>query len=248
MDINGLVYIADKGNNAIRILDLTTNVTTLTNSNPTYVTDMHGVVVSTNYSIELNNPEGLAVSPDGSTLFVSDTDNHCIKRILLSNGAATNVTIIAGNTNKISGMEDALFGTDALFDTPTGLIWMGGNQGLLVCDTGNHVIRQIYTNPDLADLFPDEPEAEYSVNLYAGTQNPGAQVPVFGYVDGPAEKALFHSPIGITINQTGGYMIVDSANNVIRLIELTSGGSTIAAPRLLWRQGYQTPRSFPSGF
>jgi sugar lactone lactonase YvrE len=121
-DASGNVYIADLNNNRIRKLSLANSVTT----------------VATGFY----RPSAVAVDDLGRIL-VADSGNHSIKMIDLSG----TVTLIAGSGSSfLSGLKNATPATKALFLNPRGLLWVGGKVGLLVSDTGNHVVRQLNLN------------------------------------------------------------------------------------------------------
>ena len=71
---NGVLYVADTMNNCIRAISPTGNVTTITGN--LVAGHLDGVASNSMFSY----PFGLALSPDG-TLYVSDTNNHRIRRI-----------------------------------------------------------------------------------------------------------------------------------------------------------------------
>jgi len=134
---NGDVYIADSKNNSIRKLDMSNVVTTL----PGYFYE----------------PAAVAVGDNGQ-IIVADTRNHSIK-IIEINGSTT---LLAGSDSRyLSGSDDSPFAVNALFNGPSGLLWLGGNNGLLVSDTLNHTLRRVYYNTN-ADVNG------FSVETFAG--------------------------------------------------------------------------------
>lgn len=195
-DAAGNIYVADTKNNAIRKIGLDDQVTT----------------VATN----LFEPQGLALSGDGR-LFIADTRNHAIK--VLSGGV---VTWFAGSTNRLSGSEDSYFAEEALFNSPSGLLFLGGTLGLLVTDTGNHTIRRVYFDPIVAQYFPEL--SGYSVETYGGT----AGVP--GFVNGLLSVARFNSPLGMARDQEGGILLTDMGNHALRRIQTTQSKPRVADP------------------
>lgn len=119
-DTSGNVFIADLNNNRIRKLSPANSVTT----------------VATGFY----RPSAVAVDNQGR-LFVADSGNHSIKMIDV-NGT---VSVIAGSGSSfLSGYKNATPATKALFQNPRGLLWVGGKVGLLVSDTDNHVVRQLF--------------------------------------------------------------------------------------------------------
>src|SRR5262249_24076815 len=101
IDDNGNIYIADAKNNAIRKLHTNNVVTTVGRG--------------------FYEPAAVAVGDDGD-LIVADTRNHSIK-LLKPDGS---VVLLAGSDSRfVSGTDDALFAVEALFNNPSGLLWLG---------------------------------------------------------------------------------------------------------------------------
>jgi len=72
----------------------------------------------------------LGIASDGTNVYVADSANNVIRKIVISTGV---VTTLAGNTSGTSGFVNAT-GTAAYFNNPTGLTYDGGN--LYVVDQG----------------------------------------------------------------------------------------------------------------
>ena len=86
---------------------------------------------------QFNQPGQMAVDPEGEAIYVTDTENHCIRKITLSNGY---VSTFAG-TPKSSGYQNGPADM-AKFNKPIGLaITSEGN--LYVGDSENYAIRRI---------------------------------------------------------------------------------------------------------
>ena len=79
---------------------------------------------------------GIALSPCGQTLFVSDTDNNKIKRVEVSTGATT--TLAGSTQGDVNGV-----GSAAKFNYPRGLALSSDGQTLFVCDSDNHKIKRV---------------------------------------------------------------------------------------------------------
>ena len=120
------LYVADNGNDRIRIIVIDNGtVTTLAGSS-------QGSTDATGTSASFNNPHG--ITTDGTNLYVADESNHRIRKIVIDNGT---VTTIAGSSQ---GYTDAT-GTSARFYRPRGITTDGTN--LYVADQSNHRIRKI---------------------------------------------------------------------------------------------------------
>ncbi len=146
-----------------------------------------------------NAPDG--ITTDGTNLYVADTNNHKIRKIVIATGA---VTTLAGS-GTASAVDDV--GTLASFNYPRGITTDGTN--LYVADNGNNKIRRIVI-------------ATKEVTTFAGSGTAGADDSVSGVA------ATFHSPFGITTDGTSLY-VADYGNNMIRKIDIASRAvSTIA--------------------
>jgi sugar lactone lactonase YvrE len=180
------LYIADTDNNIIRKLVLATGaVTTLAGSAPTA-----GAVNGTGASALFNSPED--ITTDGTNLYVADTYNYAIRKVVIATGA---VTTLAGDVAK-SGSTDGV-GASALFNSPEGISTDGTN--LYVADTMSDTVRVVVI-------------ATGSVSTLTGTPT------VVGATDGSNSTALFNQPEGITTDGTSLY-VADTTNNTVRKIQ-----------------------------
>jgi hypothetical protein len=123
----GILYVADKGNNLVRKIDLSA----LSNAAVTTVTVTGGT---------LSAPETVWVAEDG-TIYVACTGSDLIQKIAPDGALSTVAGSAAGNADGA--------GTAAKFNDPRGLA-MNGRGELFVADSGNHSIRRI--SPDGAVL------------------------------------------------------------------------------------------------
>lgn len=187
------LYVADTGNNKIRKIVIATNaVTTFAGSGTQGSSDATGIAATFNFPTGITN--------DGTNLYVTDSINHKIRKIVISSGL---VTTIAGTGFK--GSTDAT-GTAASFDFPNGIATDGTN--LYVVDTGNHLIRKVVI-------------ASGVVTTLAGSGSIGSS-------DGTGVTASFNYPNGIVVIGANLY-VTDMGNNIVRRIVMATGVvSTIA--------------------
>lgn len=176
-DSAGRIYVADSKNNKIRRIDGSFNVST------------YGP------STNLLGPEGVAVDESGR-VFVADTRNHVI-RLISADGST--ITTIAGEFG-VPGNSTG-FGSGARFNFPKGLLWIGGDTGLLVADTQNHVVRRVYQRPA---------DNAWLVASYAGVAG------VHGFQNGSAATATFFEPTGLAKDVSGLILVVDLKNDAVR--------------------------------
>lgn len=129
VDANGNVYVGDVDNNEIRKITPAGLVSTLAGSTTAGSADGIGSAAS------FSAPKGVALSTDGTVLYVADGNNE-IRRIDLTTRM---VTTLAGSTTPGSTDGPAL---SASFNNPVGIATdAAGN--IYVGDTDNHEYRKI---------------------------------------------------------------------------------------------------------
>lgn len=190
------LYLTDESNHTIRQIVIATGVVTTLAGTAGVSGSNDGIGSAALFT----NPEG--ITTDGTNLYVTDTDNHTIRQIVIATGV---VTTLAGTTG-VSGSLDGT-GAAARFNFPLGITTDGTN--LYVVDIGNNTIRQIVI-------------ATRAVTTLAGTAGTS------GSADGTGTVARFFSPVGITTNGANLY-VTDSANNTIRQIVIATGVVTTLA-------------------
>ena len=123
IDGAGNLYIADTGNDTIRRMIISSAVVSTLAGSPSLSGSADGMGTAARF----NGPTGLALDDSGN-LFVADSSNRTIRRIVVATGA---VTTIAGTTG-LSGTVDGK-GGGATFQMPNGLA-LDGSGGLYVAD------------------------------------------------------------------------------------------------------------------
>ena len=137
LDAAGKLYIADTGNNRIKVYDPGTgSVARLAGDGRYGYADDSSPLLA-----RFGAPEGIVATPDGVTVYVADTGNHCIRRIAVGVGGA--VTTVAGQCT-VEGFADGPATTQALLNLPHGLSLteVPGSAALYIADSMNHRIRQ----------------------------------------------------------------------------------------------------------
>ncbi|OHD63043.1 MAG: hypothetical protein A2176_09145 [Spirochaetes bacterium RBG_13_51_14] len=189
------LYVADVGNNKIRKIVISTGaVTTL--AGPAQGTTTSGDTDATGNAARFNAPEG--ITTDGTNLYVTESLNNKIRKIVISTGAVTTLAGPAQGTTT-SGDTDAT-GNAARFSIPRGITTDGKN--LFVADFNNHKIRKIVISTG-------------AVTTLAG---PAQGTTTSGDTDATGNAARFNDPSDITTEGTNLY-ITDYVNNKIRKIE-----------------------------
>ena len=198
------LYVADTHNHRVRgIATASGNVYTLAGNGAQGHTDGVGAAVS------FNMPKGLAITGDGSIMYVADMDNHRIRMITM---ATQTVSTIAGNSNTTHA--DGI-GTSAHFHKPHGLAVTPDGTMLYVAERAAWRIRRIHlsTSP------------WYTVTTIAGCGNASEEGSGEGseWRDGIGTNACFNQPHDLAISPDGAYLYVsDTANHMIRRVDLST--------------------------
>jgi sugar lactone lactonase YvrE len=191
------LYVADRVNCTIRKIVISSGLVSTFAGKAGSIGSLDGFGTAARF----NDPYG--ITTDGTNLYVADTGNNTIRKIIISSGQ---VSTLAGTASIIGGSIDGS-GPVARFNFPTGVTTDGTN--LYVTDTWNNTIRKIVISTGL-------------VSTLTGS------VGVSGSADGTGTAALFNAPQGITTDGTNLY-VADTWNNTIRKIVISSGSvSTLA--------------------
>src|SRR6185437_3259534 len=145
-----------------------------------------------------SDPFGVVIADDG-TIYVADAGESNRIRKISPDG---NVSTLAGGSE---GFADVT-GAAASFNSPSALA-LGPDGNLYVADTGNNRIRKVTPTGQVSTVAGD------------GTA---------GYIDGPAAKAQFNGPIGLSVSGGGDIYVADTYNDVIRMITPEGEVTTIA--------------------
>lgn len=124
------LFVVESGNNDVRKIDVATGSTTLVAGYNLGAGSSDGIGTNARF----NNPFG--ITTDGTNLYVSDTNNHTIRKIVIATGT---VSTPAGAV-LVFGATDGT-GPNARFNHPFGIIYLNG--ALYVADYTNGSIRKI---------------------------------------------------------------------------------------------------------
>jgi sugar lactone lactonase YvrE len=191
-DRQGNLLVADTVNHAIRKIDTQGNVTTLAGGNGP------GLRNGSFSQARFYFPSGIVVATDG-TIFVSDTLNHCIRKI----DTQGNTSIFAGSGQ--NGYQNGP-ATVAQFHMPIALAIDSQNQ-LYVADSLNNMIRKIDTQGNVSTLAGEG---------------------VRGYRDGPKHIARFYLSPGVGTGPNDTVYVADASNQRIREVDTQGNVSTLA--------------------
>ncbi len=148
---------------------------------------------------KLDGPFDVALDTAGN-LFLSDTGNHCVRRIDAKTGIIT--TIAGCGKNGFSG--DGGLATSAELNEPYGLA-IAANGDLYIVDRLNRRVRMVDAKSKI-------------IRTVAGTGAIG-----FSGDRGPAARADLREPNGIALDGHGKLYIADVADQRVRVVDLKSG-------------------------
>jgi sugar lactone lactonase YvrE len=195
VDGGGNLFITDRGNHRVRMVNLSTGtIMTVAGNGFTGFSGDGGSATSAS----INNPVGVAVDGSGN-LLIADVLNNRIRRVILSIGI---ITTVAGNGfTGFSG--DGGPATSSSLANPIGVIVHASN--LFFTDRNNHRIRKV----DLATGI---------ISTVAGNGLQG-----FTGDGGAAIAASLNNPGGLAVDGSGNLFFADQGNHRARRVHLNTG-------------------------
>ncbi len=235
---NGNIYVADSANHVIRMINSGIISTVAGNGIAGYSGNVSATVTGIATAAQLNTPQSICLDSSGN-IYIADTGNNVIRKVDTS--FPPKITTYAGTgTAGYSGDNEQAVA--AKLQAPVG-ICIDSSNNLYIADTGNNVIRIVYSTGIINTFVGSglsSPAAiclDSSNNLYiADTGNNlvrkintslglmsilAGSTPGYAGDGGLALNAKMKAPSGICVNGTGNIYIADTLNNVIR--ELTLG-------------------------
>ncbi|NNF10945.1 MAG: redoxin domain-containing protein [Acidimicrobiia bacterium] len=150
---------------------------------------------------EFDSPQGMALSPDGATLYVADTNNHAIRAVDLASGA---VSTALGDGEQ--GWPPAGgIGRDVSLASPWALEERNGL--LYIAMAGHHQI--------------------WFVDLETGAAAPLVGNARESTLNGPLPEAELAQPSGLAFDNAGVLYFADSESSAIRSAEVELGDSGV---------------------
>jgi sugar lactone lactonase YvrE len=194
----GNLYITEVENHRIRRVDSNGMISTLAG---TGTSGYNGDAMAAT-SAQLASPSGVAVDDLGN-LYISDSDNHRIRRVDV-NGLIS--TVAGTGTKGYNG--DAIVATSAQIAYPFGLT-LDGLGNLYFADRDNHRIRRVDSNGMISTV------AGTGIDAYGGDRS-------------DATGAQLSFPTGVTLDAAGNTFIVDTENHRIRQVDANGSIKTYA--------------------
>jgi len=194
------LFIADSSHNRILISDLSGKLEEAVGSGKQSFDD--GAASEATF----NSPQGIALSPDGKTLYVADTRNHAIRSVNLT---TFEVTTIAGTGQQLDNIpKDGTKATQAAMSSPWDLATDGNT--LYITMAGVHQL--------------------WAMDLKAGTVSVFAGTTREGIDDGERLSATLAQPSGIVSDSSGtgtpaNLYWVDPESSSVRTVPTAGDGS-----------------------
>ncbi|MGD0016199.1 MAG: NHL repeat-containing protein [Verrucomicrobiia bacterium] len=194
VDSTGVVYVADYGNNTIRMI--------APQSGHLWVSTIAGKAGSsgsadgTNSAARFYGPDGIAVDSSGN-VYVADYGNSTIRKITPV-GPNWVVSTIAGKVRSTGSTDGA--NSTARFHNPTGVA-VDSSGNVYVADYGNSTIRKI---------IPVIGTTNWVVSTIGGKAGKT------GSINGVGGVARFNFPVGVALDSTGNVYVADTLNETIR--------------------------------
>lgn len=211
IDSSGNIYVSDINNNRIRKITSAAVVTTLAGTTTGSWLD------GTGSSAKFNSPYGITVD-SGGYLYVGDTNNNRIRKVIASTGVAVT---LAGSG--VQGYQDGS-ATTATFHSPRQLA-VDSRGNVYVADYENSLIRCITSSGLVTSMVG-----------VAGTP---------GYADGLGSAASLSYPSGVVVDSLNNLYTTDYLTAVVRKVSSTGFAYIVAGSGASsWVDGTASATSF----
>ena len=178
----GKLYVADILASAIRQVDVGTGEVKTIAGELNVAGTGDGVGAAAHFKfLSGGDGAGGGIATDGTNLYVADTYNFSIRKILIATGEVT--TLAGGTKGSVNGV-----GVNAQFQMPIGLTYDNGF--VYVADSGDSTIRRV-------DVKTGEVTGFMGLSMQVGA------------VDGDAATATFTSPIRVTADHLGNLYVAE---------------------------------------
>jgi sugar lactone lactonase YvrE len=191
---NDFLYISDTGNHCVRTVSLSTFIIdTYAGTGVAGYTGDGGLATGA----QLSGQTGIMLDSNEKNLYIADTGNNCVRKIVLATGF---ISTVAG-TGTAGYTGDGALATAANLSAPRGIGIRQSTKNLYIADTGNHCVRMVNY-------------ADGRISTIAGTGG----TPGFTGNGGPATAALLNGPTRLLVTNTAVY-VTDTGNHCVRMID-----------------------------
>jgi DNA-binding beta-propeller fold protein YncE len=187
----GNLLVSDTNNSTIRQVTLPGGVVTTVAG----TTNIPGTDDGKGANAHFNLPTQIAVDPNGSRFFVTDTNNSLVRVVTIGDWDVKTIAGQPQTDGKVDGPP-----SKSAFNRPRGIATDG--KVVYVSDTGNDVIRKI----DLSNM---------TTSTFAGTGEEGDK-------DGGPTEAQFNNP-GAMATDGANIYVLDADNHAVRKIDAATG-------------------------
>jgi len=190
-DADGNIYIADNGNNVVRVVN-TAGI--IKNFAGTGASGYSGDGDTAHYGT-LRLPQALAISATGD-LFIAEGGNHIIRKV----AAGTRIMSTVAGTGAAGNMGDGGSALAARLNTPSGVA-VSASGDIYIADVLNNKVRKVDGSTGV-------------ITTFAGTGMSGNSGD-----NGPAASATFSFPSSVSLDMSGNVYITDRGNHNLRMVE-----------------------------
>jgi sugar lactone lactonase YvrE len=213
LDSAGNIYIADTGNNRVRVVNTGTKSVVLAKVTvgPGDIATIAGNGINSfsgdggaAISAEIDNPIGIALDSSGN-IYIADSRNNRIRKVTASTGDIATVAGISG-LGTFSG--DGGPATSALMNLPTGVA-LDASGNIYIADSGNGRIRKVTVSTGI-------------ISTVAGGGTGCSTSPC------PATSVALSDVVAVAFDKTGNFFLSNSGLFVDEVV-VSTGNISIAA-------------------
>lgn len=201
-DSQGNLYIADSGDNVVRVITTDGKIHRFAGTGTAGGAGAAVTPTSTPLSVNLWHPNDVAVDADDN-VFIADTSGNRVLEVT----AGGTIEVVAG-TGRPGYTGDGKAGAQARLSQPAGVA-VDAHDNVYIADSSNNVIRRV----DGVDGVITTVAGDYAAGL-AGNDCLGG----FAGDGGPATSALLNDPQGVAVDGAGDLFIADTFNHAIRQV------------------------------
>jgi trimeric autotransporter adhesin len=203
LDASGNIYIADTGNDRIRLVTKSTGIitTVVGTGGQGFVGDGGLATLAA-----LNYPSGVELDAS-ENIYIADTINYRVRMVTKSNGIIT--TVAGGGMMKGNLGDGGLATLAALSAFNSVAVDASGN--IYIAETNSNLIRLVTKSTGIITTVAGDGQQGYNGD------------------GGPATSALLWYPHAVDVDKSGNVYIADSGNNRIRLVTKSTGIITTVA-------------------
>jgi large repetitive protein len=219
LDGAGNLYIADSGNNVIRMISVANGVISTVAGNFNNIpcgsrTDALGDGCPATQAV-LSQPHGVAFDAAGN-LYIADSGNDVVRMVTVATGV---IATVVGNPSlavcgaRTDSVGDGCPATQATLSLPQGIA-LDGSGNLYIADTNDQRVREV-------QAVSGAITASSNIVTVAGNGNTGATACTAAPV--AATSAIVWAPSGVAVDAAGNVYIAETQNAAIRKVSAATG-------------------------